>query len=162
MGLLSRYFGKKYASLYAPVAGQTIPIQQVSDPAFSGEILGKGIAILPIAGKVFAPCDATVETMFETGHAVTLAAEFGAEVLIHVGLDTVKLKGRHFTAHVSSGDRVRKGQLLMEFDRDAIIAAGYDVVTPVVVCNSSDYPTFQTYPGISVTGSDVIIRCAKI
>ena len=115
----------------------------------------------PAEGKVYAPCNATVDMMFETGHAVSLVADFGAEILIHVGLDTVNLKGQHFTVHTESGAKVSKGDLLIEFDMEAIKEAGYDIITPVVICNSDDYPTFVTHVGQAVTGADAIIELAK-
>lgn len=161
MGLFDKLFGKKNDMLYAPVVGQAVAISQVSDPTFGEEILGKGIAIQPSEGKVYAPCSATVDMMFETGHAVSLVADFGAEILIHVGLDTVNLKGQHFTIHTESGAKVKKGDLLMEFDMEAIKAAGYDIITPVVICNSDDYATFVTHVGKAVTGADAIIELAK-
>lgn len=161
MGLFDKLFGKKADALYAPVIGEAVPVSQVNDPTFSEEILGKGIAIRPSVGKVFAPCDATVDMMFETGHAVSLIAECGAEILIHVGLDTVNLKGQHFLIYAMNGDKVTKGQLLMEFDMDAIKAAGYDIITPMVICNSGDYGTFRTHVGKAVTNDDAVIELAK-
>ena len=108
-----------------------------------------------------APCDATVDMMFDTGHAVSLVASFGAEILIHVGLDTVNLQGKHYTVHAKNGDQVKKGDLLMEFDFEAIKAEGYDVITPVVICNSGDYSTFNTFVDKDVAEGDVVIELAK-
>ena len=161
MGLFQKLFSRQTEVLYAPVAGNAVAVSKVPDPTFSEEILGKGIAIRPSEGKVFAPCDATVDMMFETGHAVSLVADFGAEILIHVGLDTVNLKGKHYTIHANAGDKVTKGTLLMEFDKDAIIAEGYDVITPIIVCNSGDYSTFNVYAGKDVVPGDVVIELAK-
>ena len=161
MSFLKKLFSKPTDAICAPVAGQALPISKVSDPTFGEEILGKGIAIQPSEGKVVAPCDATVDMMFETGHAVSLVADFGAEILIHVGLDTVNLKGEHYHVVAKSGDKVRKGQLLMEFDMDAIKAAGYDIITPVVVCNSADYDTFTTFVDKEVKTGDTVIELAK-
>ena len=124
-------------------------------------MLGKGIAIEPTDGKVYAPCDATVDMMFDTGHAVSLIADFGAEVLIHVGLETVSLQGKHFTIHAKNGDKVKKGDLLMEFDLEAIKAEGFNTITPMLVCNSGDYGTFETYIDKSVTSADAVIGLAK-
>ena len=115
MGIFSKLFGKGGDTICAPVAGEAVEIQQVSDPTFGQEILGKGIAIKPSEGRVVAPCDGTVDMMFDTGHAVSLVADFGAEILIHVGLDTVNLKGKHYHVHAKNGDKVKKGDLLMEF-----------------------------------------------
>lgn len=161
MALFKKLFGKKTDEIAAPVKGQAVSIKEVSDPTFSEEILGKGIAIRPSEGKVYAPCDATVDMMFETGHAVSLLADCGAEILIHVGLDTVNLKGKHYTIHAAAGDKVTEGTLLMEFDKDAIIAEGYDVITPVIVCNSGDYTTFNVHTGKDVIPGDVLIELAK-
>lgn len=162
MGFFSKLFGGKAGdSICAPVAGEAVAINQVSDPTFGEEILGKGIAIKPTAGKVVAPCDATVDMMFDTGHAVSLVADFGAEILIHVGLDTVNLKGKHYTVIAKNGDKVKKGDLLMEFDVEAIKAEGYDVITPVVICNSADYTTFKTFVDKTVATGDVVIELSK-
>ena len=161
MGFFKKLFGKPMDALCAPVAGNAVPVSQVPDPTFAEELLGKGIAIEPAEGKVFAPCDATVDMMFETGHAVSLIAEFGAEVLIHVGLETVSLKGKHFTVHVANGDKVKKGDLLIEFDLEAIKAEGFNTITPMLVCNSADFATFNTTIGKDVTNADVVIEIGK-
>ena len=142
-GYFQQAFGKGADTIGAPVAGEAVEIQQVSDPTFGQEILGKGIAIKPSEGRVVAPCDGTVDMMFDTGHAVSLVADFGAEILIHVGLDTVNLKGKHYHVYAKNGDKVKKGDLLMEFDPEAIKAEGYDIITPVIVCNSGDYTVFS-------------------
>ena len=136
-------------------------VQTVPEPTFAEEMLGKGIAIEPTEGKVYAPCDATVDMMFDTGHAVSLIADFGAEVLIHVGLETVSLGGKHFTIHAKNGDKVKKGDLLMEFDLEAIKAEGFNTITPMLVCNSGDYGTFETYIDKPVTSADAVIGLAK-
>lgn len=161
MGFFDKLFGKKLDALHAPVAGKAVPVSQVPDPTFAEELLGKGIAIEPSEGKVFAPCDATVDMMFETGHAVSLVADCGAEVLIHVGLETVSLKGKHFTVHAANGDKVKKGDLLIEFDLEAIKAAGFPTITPMVLCNSDDYGTFNVHVDKNVTNADVVIEVAK-
>jgi PTS system beta-glucosides-specific IIC component len=161
MGFFKNLFSKHGDNLYAPMTGEAVAITEVPDPTFAEGMLGNGIAINPTEGKVYAPCDATVDMMFETGHAVSLVADFGAEILIHVGLETVGLEGKPFTVHVANGDKVKKGQLLIEADLDAIKAAGLPVITPVVICNPDDYPTFKTFVGKSVTNNDVVISVAK-
>ena len=161
MGIFKKLFGKPMDELFAPVAGNAVPVSKVPDPTFADEILGKGIAVEPTEGKVFAPCDATVDMMFETGHAVSLVADCGAEILIHVGLETVSLKGEHFTVHAATGDKVRKGDLLIEFDLEAIKAAGFNTITPMVICNSTDYATIKTNVDKPVTNSDVVMELAK-
>ncbi len=161
MGFLSNLFGTSVQHIYAPVSGTAIVLNQVQDPAFATGLLGKGIAIMPSDGKVVAPCDATVDMLFDTAHAVTLISDFGAEILIHIGLDTVNLKGKFYTAHVQNGQQVKKGQLLIEFDLDAIKAEGYDTVTPMVICNSEHYRTISTYTGKPVSRGDAVIKVSK-
>ena len=161
MGFFKKLFSKPVDALYAPVVGNAVPVSEVPDPTFAEGMLGNGIAIEPTEGKVCAPCDATVDTMFETGHAVSLSAANGAEILIHVGLDTVTLKGKHFPVHCKNGDQVKKGDLLIEFDMEAIKAEGFNIITPMLVCNSDDYGTFNTKVGKAVTNADVVIELAK-
>ena len=129
----------KSEKLCAPVKGRVIPIEEVSDPTFAEKILGDGAAVVPETGLVVSPSDAVVETVFETNHAISLTTGSGAEILIHIGIDTVKLKGNHFKAMVKNGDKVKMGQPLIEFDIDKIKAAGYDTTTMLVVTNHNDY-----------------------
>ena len=161
MGFFKKLFGKKTDDFYAPMVGKAVPITEVPDPTFAEGMLGNGIAIEPAEGKVYAPCDATVDMMFTTGHAVSLVADCGAEILIHVGLETVSLEGKPFTVHVANGDKVTKGQLLLEADLEAIKAAGLPTITPMLICNTDEYPTFKTMVGKDVTNDDVVIALAK-
>lgn len=162
MGLFGKLFGQKSDELCAPVAGKAVPVTEVPDPTFSTGMLGDGVAILPSDGRVCAPCDATVDTMFETGHAVSLVAENGAEVLIHIGLETVGLEGKPFTIHCKNGQKVKKGDLLIEADLAAIQAAGLNTITPMLVCNSADFSKkFEKITGSTVAVGDVVIRLAK-
>ncbi|MDR4946595.1 beta-glucoside-specific PTS transporter subunit IIABC [Neobacillus cucumis] len=123
----------------SPIKGEIVPLSEVKDQVFSSEAMGKGVAINPSEGKVFSPVNGEVTIMFKTKHAIGLTSEDGAQILIHVGMDTVELDGKHFTAHVNQGDIVKAGDLLVEFDVEAIKAAGYQVVTPIVVTNTPDY-----------------------
>lgn len=161
MGFFKKLFGKNTDDFYAPMAGKAVPITEVPDPTFAEGMLGDGIAIEPVDGKVYAPCDATVDMMFPTGHAVSLVADCGAEILIHVGLETVGLEGKPFTIHVANGDKVKKGQLLIEADLEAIKAADLPIITPMLICNADDYPTVNTFVGKAVTNDDVVIELAK-
>lgn len=136
--LFKRNSGSKVLS---PLEGEAVSLTQVNDPTFSEEILGKGMAIRPSGGRVVSPVNGKVTQMFETGHAVTLESTEGIEILIHVGIDTVRLKGEHYTIHARTGDQVKAGDLLMEFDNDSIKSAGFDTITPVVVCNTEDFNT---------------------
>lgn len=125
--------------LTAPIEGEIIPLSEIKDEAFAQGALGQGIAIEPTEGKVVAPFDGTVMTLFPTKHAIGLISDNGMEVLIHIGLDTVQLNGEHFEAHVKQGDRIKKGQTLVTFDLEAIRKAGYVTQTPIVITNSQDY-----------------------
>lgn len=161
MGIFSKLFPQKETAnpdaIYAPMAGRAVPIGEVEDPTFAEGMLGQGVAILPSDGRVYAPCDAVVGTMFDTGHAISLTADNGAEILIHVGLETVALKGRCFQVHVKSGQRIRRGQLLFEADLAGIRAAGLDTITPILICNAEDYPALTMHTGESVTNRDAIM-----
>ena len=161
MGFFKKLFGKNTDDFYAPMAGKAVPIAEVPDPTFAEGMLGNGIAIEPTEGKVYAPCDATVDMMFTTGHAVSLSNAAGAEILIHVGLETVGLEGKPFKVHVASGDKVKKGQLLMEADLEAIKAAGLNTITPMLVCNTEEFSTFNKTVGKDVTNADVAIELGK-
>lgn len=123
------------AVLYAHMSGTVVPLCEVADEAFSSGALGEGIAIEPDEGRLYAPADAQVEAVFDARHAISLRTHGGAELLLHVGIDTVRLGGAHFTAHVAAGQQVKAGELLLSFDREAIRAAGYATVTPLTVCN---------------------------
>ncbi|WP_088815996.1 MULTISPECIES: beta-glucoside-specific PTS transporter subunit IIABC [Listeria] len=125
--------------LVSPIEGDVITLAEVKDEAFSSGALGKGAAVVPTEGKLYAPASGTITTIFPTGHAVGITTDDGGEVLMHVGMDTVQLNGEHFTTHVKQGDRVEKGQLLTEFDIAKIVAAGYDITTPIIVTNSEKY-----------------------
>ena len=157
MGFFKNLFSASELEIGAPLAGQAVALKEVNDPTFREGMLGSGIAIRPTGNRVVAPCDAVVSTMFATGHAVSLVADCGAEILIHVGLETVNLKGEHFAAHCKDGEKVKKGQLLMEFDRDAILAAGYDLITPVVICNTNKYGKVNTYVDKDVEPGEKVI-----
>lgn len=125
--------------LISPLMGTVIPLDRVKDPVFASESVGEGIAIIPEEGLVYSPVDGVISKLFHTHHAICITSDDGAEIIIHVGLDTVRLNGKYFTASVSEGERVTAGQLLLSFDIDAIRAEGYDLTTPVVVSNTSDY-----------------------
>ena len=165
MGLFDKLFGKKEEinpnHVYAPMAGGAVAISEVPDPTFSSGAMGNGIAIQPTDGKVCAPVNGTVDMMFDTGHAVTLVSDSGIEILIHVGLETVGLNGKPFQVKVQNGQKVKKGDILMIADLKAIEAAGLPTITPVLVCNTDDYPTFKTHVGTAVTNADLVIELGK-
>ena len=157
---LKEVFGKKksYEEIFAPVSGKCVPMGQVNDPTFSQEILGKGVAIIPSEGKVSAPGDGEILMVFETRHAVSIRLTGGAELIIHIGLDTVNLHGEYFTSHVKAGDKVKKGDLLIEFDMDKIKEQGYDLITPIIVCTTPDYPELICHTGADVKTGDRIME----
>ena len=125
--------------LDSPLEGELIPLSDVQDPVFGSGAMGRGAAVKNPKGKVYAPFDGEITVFFETKHAIGMKSTDGVEILIHVGMDTVKLKGEHFTAKAAQGDTVKKGQLLLEFDPEAIKAAGYETTTPVVVTNAAEF-----------------------
>ncbi|MEF3102587.1 PTS beta-glucoside transporter subunit IIABC [Enterobacter sp. 10-1] len=126
-------------TINAPIHGEILPLEQVSDQTFASGLMGKGIAIKPLTDRVVSPVNGSVASLFKTYHAIGLTADEGAEILIHVGIDTVKLDGQHFTPRVQVGDEVKVGDVLVEFDQQAIEAAGYDTTTPVIITNTEDY-----------------------
>ena len=116
-----------------------MPLAEVEDEAFAGEVLGKGIAIEPTEGKLFSPVDGTVDNLFDTNHAIGISNNDGVEILLHIGIDTVQLNGKYFKAHVKTGQEIKKGDLLISFEIDKIKEAGYKVTTPMIICNTDDY-----------------------
>ena len=138
--------------------GEAIPMSEVKDETFAAEVLGKGLAIIPKKGEVTAPCDAVVETVFATRHAIGLKADHGVEILIHVGINTVELGGKFYTSHVTEGDRVRTGQVMLTFDMEKIKEAGYDVTTPMIVTNSDDYQEIRILKTGNVTKQDAVLE----
>lgn len=138
---------KSSLALHSPLSGDVIALEEVADEAFSQKVLGDGVAIRPHEGKVVAPCDARVETVIESRHAIGLACDNGAELLIHVGLNTVNLQGEHFRPLVKEGDIVKAGTPLLEFDKEAIERAGYDLTTPVLVINSDEFQLTKLQSG---------------
>lgn len=125
--------------VYSPLTGTTVSLAEISDAAFASGLLGKGVAIVPRDGVVYSPVNGRVASLFETLHAIGILSEQGAEILIHVGIDTIKLNGQHFNAHIKVGDEVKAGDQLLTFDLQAIKKAGFDLTTPVLVSNSDDY-----------------------
>lgn len=126
-------------TILSPLEGRCIPITEVKDATFAKEILGKGVAVIPEGNTILSPFDGTVAVMFETGHAMGLVSTDGVELLIHVGIDTVNLSGQFFHPVKRTGDSIRRGDVLMTFDREEILNAGYDITTPVIISNTGDY-----------------------
>ena len=149
--------GIKEETIGSPVNGKVIPLSEVSDETFASEMLGTTVAVEPSDGKIVAPCDGEVMNIFETGHAVCIVTESGGELLIHVGVDTVKMEGRGFTKKVSDGDKVRAGDVLIEADLEEIRAAGYPATTMVILTNADQFSkTEKAEPGSVSQGSPVM------
>lgn len=126
-------------TIASPMRGEVLPLSKVKDETFASEMMGKGIAINPVEGKVVSPVNGKVQMVFKTKHAIGLKSNDGPEILIHIGMDTVQLEGRHFTAKVKDGDEIKVGDTLVEFDMNAIKKEGYELITPVIITNSNDY-----------------------
>ena len=134
-----------------PVKGEIIPMAEVKDNTFASGILGEGCAVIPSEGKVYAPFDGVCENLFDTLHALGLRSGQGIEMLVHVGLETVTLNGAPFKAHISSGERFKKGDLLLEFDKEAILKAGCEIQTPVLITNAEDLG------GVTIEDDELVI-----
>lgn len=134
----------RQSTVLSPIKGLVRPIEEVDDITFSSGIMGEGIAILPTEGRLVSPINGNVTSLFNTNHAIGLTSDTGAQILVHIGLDTVKLDGKFFKAHVKQGDDVKVGDLLIEFDLEAIKAEGYDTITPVIITNSKDFSKVES------------------
>ena len=148
----------KTETILSPLSGELVPLSSIPDPLFSTETVGKGIAIEPTKGEIVSPVDGEVTSIFPTEHAIGVTSSDGAEILIYIGIDTVNLKGEFFQSHVKQWDRVKKGDLLIEFDIKQIKAAGYDVTTPVVITNTNQYENVVPIKDGKVTAKDELIK----
>ena len=151
----------KEETLVSPVKGKVVPLTEVSDETFASEMLGTTVAVEPSEGKITAPCDGQVSNIFETGHAVCLTTKAGGELLIHVGIDTVKLDGKGFTKKVSDGDMVRKGDVLIEADLEVIKATGYPATTMVILTNPEDFSTVEKAEPGETDGDSPVMKLEK-
>lgn len=147
--------------ILSPMTGTVLALDQIPDPTFASGLLGQGVAIIPSNNKVIAPFAGEVASLFQTRHAIGLLSHSGIELLIHVGIDTVRLDGKPFTAHVKVGDAFRAGDLLLEFDRQAILDAGYDLATPIIITNSDEYPEVMTVAGTAVTAGTPLLSVTR-
>ncbi|TDY80301.1 UNVERIFIED_ORG: PTS system beta-glucoside-specific IIA component (Glc family) /PTS system beta-glucoside-specific IIB component (Glc family) /PTS system beta-glucoside-specific IIC component (Glc family) [Pantoea allii] len=147
--------------ILSPMTGTVLALDQIPDPTFASGLLGQGAAIIPSDNKVIAPFAGEVASLFQTRHAIGLLSHSGIELLIHVGIDTVRLDGKPFTAHVKVGDTFSAGDLLLEFDRQAILDAGYDLATPIIITNSDEYPEVMTVAGTAVTAGTPLLSVTR-
>ena len=147
-------------TVYSPLEGESVPLSSVNDQTFASGILGNGVAVKPNVGRVVAPFSGEVSTLFDTKHAIGLTGDDGVELLIHIGLNTVELGGQYYDAKVKMGDRVEKGQTLIEFDKDKIEKAGYETITPVIISNIDSYKGMNETLG-GVKFGDVLIKLTK-
>ena len=145
----------------APVNGKVVELKDVNDKTFANEILGKGIAVLPEDGHVVSPVNGVVEMIFDTKHAISLKSNNGMEILIHIGLDTVKLEGKYFTGHVKAGQKVQVGTPMVDFDLEAVRKEGYDTVTPVIVTNSDDYKEVEGIVSGAVKAGEKLVKISN-
>ena len=148
----------KTITLYSHMNGTAVKFEDVEDEVFSQKILGEGAAVEPSEGKLYAPCDGKIDSVFDTKHAVNMVSDDGVEILLHIGIDTVKLGGQYFEAHVSDGQEVKKGDLLISFDMDKIKAAGYKVTTPLIIGNTDDFASVEPVAQNSVSAGDMILK----
>lgn len=144
--------------VYSPLKGKVVPIEEVPDDTFAAKILGDGMAVIPTEGKVYAPFDGTVEMVYDTGHAISMRSADGIELLIHIGINTVELDEKFYHIHVSDGDRIKKGDLLLVFDRKGIKEAGYSLATPVILTNSDDFDTIQLVGCGAVDNQNILMK----
>lgn len=149
---------KEEVTVCSPLKGEVKKLSEVNDPTFSQGTLGQGIAVIPSEGKLYAPFDCQVAMVFDTKHAVALVNDSGVEMLIHIGLDTVALNGKYFESKVKANDRVKKGELLVEFDLPAIEEQGYDAVTPILVTNADDFESITPVveKGVCTAGMELL------
>ena len=157
MGLFDKLFHENKITIAAPVNGEIVPIETVSDPTFSQEMVGKGVAIIPSDGKFYAPADGELVAVFPTGHAYCINTDDGAELLVHIGIDTVKLNGEFYTIHAQQGTSVKRGDLIVEVDIEGVKGAGYDIITPVIVSNHAKFKGLEKVSGKAVVGEPVIL-----
>lgn len=151
----------KTTELSSHMKGVIVPLEEVEDEVFSGKILGDGVAVEPSEGKLYAPCDGVIESVFDTNHAINIISDDGCEILLHMGIDTVRLKGEFFSVLVKEGEKIKKGDLLAIFDMDGIRDAGYKLTTPMIICNTDDYSEIKTTVKGKVNARDVILRAVK-
>lgn len=147
--------------MVSPVKGEIVPLTSVNDATFSSEMLGKGIAVIPSDNTFYAPIKGEVVTLFNTLHAIGLRSEDGIEVLIHIGIDTVQLNGKHYKALVKQGDIVEAGDPLVQVDLEAVKKDGYDIITPIIITNSNQFKEVLSTSNSQTYVGDALIKVVK-
>ncbi|MCQ2792253.1 MAG: PTS glucose transporter subunit IIA [Bacilli bacterium] len=162
MGL---FFKKKVAAdpniIYSPFGGKVMPIESLKDKTFSSKMMGDGIAIIPSEGKIYAPVNGTISALLDTKHAYGITAEAGYELLVHVGQDTVNLKGEGFASKFKEGDKIKKGELLGTFDIDFITNKGYNIATPVILIAGGEFKIKAKAPDGEIKAGDALLTLTK-
>jgi len=161
MNALFQKFKKQPITIASPMDGTVIPMEEIPDEAFNSGVLGKCLAIEPSDGKVYAPADGVVESTFATKHAMNLVLDNGAEILIHMGLETVELKGKHFSVYKKDGEKIKQGDLLAEMHLEGVKEEGYSLLTPVVLCNTSAFSQVQMTGKKLVIHGDMLMELKK-
>jgi len=165
--MLKKLFGKKEETpntitLIAPLSGKVIPLEEVPDPVFAQKMMGDGVAITPTEGKVTSPVDGEIIQVFPTKHAIGIKAKNGAEILIHIGLDTVNMNGEGFTTHIQEGKKVKTGDLLVTYQLDLVEEKARSIITPIIITNSDQMVTTDKQEGTDVTSTkDVLMTVSK-
>lgn len=152
---------KGKAAISSSLTGAVLPLQAVKDEVFSTGAVGKGVAIFPTDGKLYAPIDGTVTTVFPTGHAIGITSNEGVEILMHLGLDTVETKGKYFDVKVEKDMQVEKGQLLTTFDVEGITDAGYDITSPIIITNSDEFSDIDTSDVENIQAGEQLLTVAQ-
>lgn len=163
MGLFDKFKKSKAEdnTVYSPLSGEIKPIESLQDKTFADKVMGDGVAIIPSEGKVYAPCDGEINAVLDTMHAYGLTSTNGFELLIHIGQDTVNLKGQHFSSKVKEGDKVKKGDLLGAFEMEEIIKKGYNIATPVILIAGGDFHIAEKTALTSVKAGDPLLILSK-
>ena len=162
MGLFSR---KKEQidpnTIYSPFVGKVMPIEKLKDKTFAGKVMGDGIAVVPTEGKIYAPISGTISALLDTKHAYGITSPEGYELLVHIGQDTVNLKGQHFETKVKEGSKIKKGDLLGTFDIAAITGKGYNIATPVIVIAGGEFSIKSKAKNGNINVGDVLLTVGK-
>lgn len=148
----------KSITLYSHMNGRFVALEDVKDEAFSSKVLGEGVAVEPTEGRLYSPCNGKVDMVFDTKHAINLVSDEGCEILLHIGIDTVKLNGKFFEAHVKDGQEIHRGDLLISFDLEGIRNEGYQLTTPMIICNTDDYDSVEAIPSEQISAGDKLIE----